>query len=127
MTMGPDDIDLTAWLCTHLPRLADAADQHRWASQLAAAVADIRAGTPTAEALANHRLPVDISTAAAEQAGISRGDPGILKDLNIDPVTVTGPYTCPADPPCGRRAQPDAQGHEPRCGVHGRIMTLRGR
>jgi hypothetical protein len=128
MTMAPvDDTDLTAWLCTHLPTLTAAAELHRWAHQLAAALAEIRAGAPTARALANHHLPVDISSAAAEQARISRGDPGILKNLNIDPVTVTGPYTCPADTPCVRRAQPDTQGHEPRCGVHGRTMTLGGR
>ena len=128
MTTGSvDNADLTAWLCTHLPTLTDAAAQYRWTHELAGALADIRAGTPTAQALANHHLPVDISTAAAEQARISRGDPGILEDLNIDPVTVTGPYTCPADPPCARRAPPDAQGHEPRCGVHGRTMSLRGR
>ena len=128
MTMDSlDNTDLTAWLCTHLPALFDAADQHRWAHQLAAALADIRAGTLTAQALANHHLPVDISTAADEQARINRGNPGILGDLNIDPTTATGPYICPADPPCGRRAQRDAQGHEPRCGVRGRTMILRGR
>jgi hypothetical protein len=121
-----DNADLTAWLCTHLPRLSDAADQHRWAHQLAAALADIRVGTPAAQALADHHLPVDVSTAAAEQARITRGEPGVIEDLKIDPITVTGPYTCPADPPCGRRAQRDAQGHEPRCGVRDRTMILRG-
>jgi hypothetical protein len=122
-----DNTDLTAWLCTHLPRLTDAADLHRWGPQLAAALADIRAGIPTAEALANHHLPLDINSAATENARISRGDPGILRDLNIGAVTVTGAYACPADLPCGRRARPDAQGHEPRCGVHDKTMALRGR
>lgn len=126
MTTDPiDDTDLIAWLCTHLLTLTNAADRDRWGHKLAAAISDIRAGTPAVQALANHHLPVDIATAGKEQARISRGDPGILDDLNIDPIIATGPYTCPAIPPCPRRAQPDANGHEPRCGVHGRTMTLR--
>jgi hypothetical protein len=127
MTTGPDDTDLTAWLCVHLAELTAAAAQYRWVHQLARALSDIRAGTPTTKALANHRLPIDISTAVDEYGRISRGDPGILDELNIDPVTVTGPYTCPGDPPCPRRAQPDPIGSQPRCGVHDRTMTLRGR
>lgn len=127
-TGSVDDANLSAWLCTHLSILTNAADQHRWAHQLDAAINDIRAGTPVVQALDDHHLPIDTAAADDEQAGISRGDPGILDDLNIDPVVVTGPYTCPAKPParpCPRRAQPDAHGHEPRCGVHGRTMTLR--
>lgn len=125
MSTAPvSDADLTAWLCTYLPMLTDAATTHRWAHKLAAAVDDIRAGTPVTQALTRHHLPIDLA-AANEQARISRGDAGILDDLNIDPVAVTGPYTCPTKPPCSRRAQPDAHGHEPRCGVHGTTMTLR--
>ncbi|CCH17830.1 hypothetical protein [Micromonospora lupini] len=128
MTTAPvDDADLTAWLCTYLPALTDAANQHRWAHKLTAAIGDIRAGTPVAQALANHHLPIDIAAAGAEQVRISRGDPGLLDDLNIDPVAVTGPYTCPATPPCPRRGQPDTHGHQPRCGVRGTTMTLRSR
>lgn len=129
MTTGPvnDNTDLTAWLCTQLPALTEAAEQHRWAHKLAAAITDIRNGTPTTEALATHHLPIDLATAADEQARINRGDPGVLDDLNIDPVTVTGPYTCPAAQPCPRRAQPDEHGHQPRCDIHDKTMTLRGR
>lgn len=120
-----DDSDLTAWLCTHLPRLAVDAARHRWAHKLDAALADIRAGTPAAQALTTHHLPIDPSSASREQARIARGDPGVLDTLGIDPVNVTGAYTCPATPPCPRRAQPGPDGHEPRCGVHGKTMTLR--
>ncbi|MFI7553805.1 hypothetical protein ACIBQ2_29175 [Micromonospora sediminimaris] len=128
MTTGPvDDLDLAAWLCTHLPEISDAAQRYQWNHKLDAAIGDIRAGTPVARALADQHLPIDLAAAGHEQARISRGDPGILDDLNIDPVIVTGPYTCPATPPCPRRTQPDADGHEPQCGVHGRTMLLRGR
>jgi len=129
MTTGPvHDSDLTAWLCTHLPVLTVAAAQDRWSHLLIAAIIDIRAGTPATQALANHHLPVDVAAASHEQARISRGDPGVLNDLNINPVTVTGAYTCPAQPPalpCPRRSRPDPDGHEPRCGVHEKTMTLR--
>lgn len=122
-----DDLDLTAWLCAQLPRLAAEANRHRWAHKLEAAIADIRAGTSVSDALAIHRLPVDLAAASSEQARIAKGDPGVLDELNIDPVTVTGAYACPGAPPCPRRAQPDADGHEPRCGVRGKTMTLRSR
>ena len=126
MSTGPsDDADLTAWLCTQMPRLAAEASRHRWAHKLDAALADIRVGTPAAQALADHHLPIDPAAASSEQARIARGDPGVLEELNIDPVAVTGDYACPGTPPCPRRAQPDADGHEPRCGVHGKTMTLR--
>src|SRR5262249_10545650 len=55
MTTGPiDDTDLTAWLCTHLATLTAAATD-RWAHRLDAALAEIRAGAPTAQALATQR------------------------------------------------------------------------
>jgi hypothetical protein len=120
-----DDAELTGWLCAHLPDLAAAAGRDRWAHKLDAAIADIHSGTPVAQALAYHHLPIDSAAASDEQARIAKGDPGVLNQLNIDPVAVTGNYTCPATPPCPRRAQRDADGHEPRCGVHGKTMTLR--
>ncbi|MEU8265316.1 hypothetical protein AB0C02_32535 [Micromonospora sp. NPDC048999] len=121
------DVDLTARLCVELPKLAAAADRHRWAHKLDAAIADVRAGTPVTQALAAHHLPIDLAAAHNGQDQISRGDPGLLDELNIDPVTVTGAYTCPGTPPCPRRAQPDADGHEPRCAIQGKTMILRSR
>jgi hypothetical protein len=128
--MGPiseGDVDLTGWLCTHLPRITAEATEYRWRHKLDAALADIRAGTPVAQALARQHLPVDQDAARDEQARIVRGDPATLDGLNIDPVEVTGDYGCPARPGCSRRARPDADGHEPRCGVHDRTMILRSR
>jgi hypothetical protein len=131
MTNAPmNDADLTAWLCANLRDLTDAANQDRWAEKLDTAINAIRAGTPAAQALANQHLPRDIIAAASdEQACISKGDPGTLDDFNIDQVVVTGRYTCPVEPPaprCFRRAQPDQDGHEPRCQIHDATMTLRG-
>lgn len=124
-TGAGDDIDLTAWLCHQLPRLAAEADRYRWAHKLDGALADIRDGASVARALADHHLPVDITGASNEQARIARGDPGVLDDLHVDPVAVTGDYTCPGRPRCSRRAQPGPDGHEPRCGVHDKTMILR--
>jgi hypothetical protein len=126
-TGSGDNAELTAWLCTHLPTLTAAASRHRWAHKLDAVIADIRTGTPVTQALTAHHLPIDPTEASREQARIARGDPGVLDELHIDPVTVTGDYACPAIPACPRRAQPGADGHEPRCGVHGKTMTLRSR
>lgn len=126
MTSRPvDNAELVARVCTGLPELAAKAARHGWAHTLEAALADIRAGVPVARAMAAHYLPLDIDAAGDEQARISRGDPGVLDELNIDPVTVTGAYTCPATPPCPRRARPGPDGHEPRCGVHATTMILR--
>jgi hypothetical protein len=128
--MSPDadsDFDLAGWLCTQLPRLVVGASEYRWRHKLDAALADIRAGTPVAQALAGQYLPIDLDAARNEQARIVRGDPATLDELNIDPVEVTGDYGCPARPGCSRRAQPDADGHEPRCGVHDLTMILHSR
>jgi hypothetical protein len=122
-----DDIDLTAWMCHQLPRLTAEANRHRWAHKLDAALDDIRGGTPVAQALTDHHLPVDTTAASNEQARIARGDPGVLDELHIDPVAVTGNYTCPRRPRCSRHAQPGPNGHEPRCGVHNTTMILRSR
>jgi hypothetical protein len=126
--MSPDldaDLNLTGWLCIYLPTLAAAAEQNRWRHKLDAALDDIRTGTPVAQALADHHLPVDLDAARGEQARISRGDPAVLDGLNIDPVAVTGDYTCPGRPGCPRRAGPDPAGHQPRCGIHNKTMILR--
>lgn len=123
--MDPADAPLTAWLCAHLPQLTTAATRDRWTHKLDAALAAIRAGAPVAEALTTHQLPVDLDEARAERIGITRGPPGTLNALGIDPVDVTGAYHCPAAAPCPRRAQPGPDGHEPRCGVHGTTMLLR--
>jgi hypothetical protein len=122
-----DDLDLTGWLCTQLPRLTADATEYRWRHKLDAALADIRGGTRVAQALAGQNLPVDLNVVRSEQARISRRDPGVLASLNIDSVEVTGDYGCPGRPGCSRRAQPDPDGHEPRCGVHGLTMTLHSR
>jgi hypothetical protein len=128
--MGPvsdGDLDLIGWLCTHLPRITAEADEYRWRHKLDTALADIRAGTPVAQALAGQHLSIDLDTARNEQARIGRGDPATLDELNIDPVEVTGDYGCPGRPGCSRRAQPDADGHEPRCGLYDRTMILQSR
>jgi hypothetical protein len=121
------DLDLTGWLCTHLPRLTAEAAEYRWRHKLDAALAAIRTGTPVAPALADQNLPIDLDAARREQVCISRGDPAVLNEFNIDPVHVTGDYACPGEPGCSRRAQPDADGHEPRCGVHDLTMILHNR
>ncbi|GAA3228316.1 hypothetical protein GCM10010532_062210 [Dactylosporangium siamense] len=97
---------------------------HRWAHKLNGALIAIRAGTPVDEALAAHHIPLN----AALAESVRRGEPTILDDLRLDPVAVTGAYGCPAvapTVPCSRRAEPDAAGHEPRCGVYDRTMTRR--
>ena len=105
MTTGSvDDTALTAWLSTHLPALAAAADQHRWAHHLAAVLSDIRAGTPTTQAVANHHLPVDITTAADEQARISRGDSGIIDGPEHRPGDRHRPLCLPRRPAPRRMA-----------------------
>jgi hypothetical protein len=125
MNTAAENAAVTAWLCRHLPRLAAAASAHRWSHTLDAAIADIRAGTPAAHALADHHLPIDPGEVEREQQRLDRGDPGILDDLNIDRVDVTGDYTCPGRPACPRRAQPGPDGHEPRCGIFDKTMILR--
>jgi hypothetical protein len=125
---APDGTELTAWWCTHLPDFTDAADQHGWRHTLDAANADIRAGTPTSEALTRHHIPIDAEDVTREQVAVGRGDSGTLADLGIDPVTVTGDYRCPAVRPCPRRAQPEPDtGHEPRCTLIDKTMILRHR
>jgi hypothetical protein len=120
----PDEVSLLAWFCTHLPRFTEAADRYGWSHRLRVAVTEIREGASVVEATGRHRLPVDVTGAADEQALISRGSMSALERLGIDPVEVTGPYVCPARAACSRRAGRDSRGREPRCGVAGRTMIL---
>ena len=125
---GDADDEVTAWLCTHLPILTGQPGYPRWAHKLDAALTAIRTGTPTVQALADHGIPVDITAVRSEQKAITRGDPAILDELGVPEVAVTGDYTCPAADPsrrCPRRAGPDPDGHQPRCGVHAHTMILR--
>jgi hypothetical protein len=124
------DGDVAAWLCTHLTDLTADPGYPRWAHKLDAALTAIRAGTPALQALTDQHIPISVNAARGEQRTIARGDLATLADYGIDPVAVTGDYTCPAQEPahrCPRRCAPGPDGQQPRCGVHNRSMPLRPR
>ncbi|MGN9909313.1 hypothetical protein ACTMTJ_17350 [Phytohabitans sp. LJ34] len=117
-----------AWWCERMPVFAAAADRFGWAGRLDAAAADIANGTPIADAIAAHRLPLDPADAVEDEdvETMKGADPTDLSALGVPGFVVRGSYRCPATPACGRAATADPDtGRAPRCWVTDRQMVRR--
>ncbi|MET7422961.1 hypothetical protein [Dactylosporangium sp. NPDC005555] len=122
--MAIDDRELTAALCRDLPAaLEDLVGDPRRRQRLESALADIRAGEPTAHSLAAHGLPESAFGPARTWS------PGMLPSGFAEEIPAGSTvYRCPAARQARRcalrKTRDPATGVVPYCNVHEAFMVV---